>query len=93
MRIRKKDRPNGFVIYEGPSLIDGAPIVVIATGLVRKSRNPKTGWMIQTWIMRADIAPNIALRKRLDRSVCGDCSFASGNGCPSSVAWVVTGET
>ena len=26
-------RPNGFVVYRGPSLIDGAEIVVILTGL------------------------------------------------------------
>jgi len=85
MRIRNPKRTNGVVLYEGPSLLDGAPIAVIATGLTRKSRNPKLGNMIQTWIMRSDIAPNKALRKRLDKSVCGDCRFASGNGCYVSV--------
>mgnify|MGYP001226967130 CR=1 FL=1 len=28
-----------MIIYEGPSALDGAPIVAIATGLERKSRN------------------------------------------------------
>ena len=36
-------KPNGIILWEGPSLIDGAPIVVIATGIKRASRNAKTG--------------------------------------------------
>jgi hypothetical protein len=28
--------PNGRVLYEGPSLLDGAPIVVIATGFAER---------------------------------------------------------
>ena len=45
---------SGFIIYEGPSQIDGAPIVAIAT---LKSRNRKNGAMIQTWILRAYMHP------------------------------------
>jgi hypothetical protein len=26
-------KPSGVILYQGPSLLDGAPIVVIATGL------------------------------------------------------------
>jgi hypothetical protein len=62
--------PTGYVIYDGPSLIDGAPIVCIAT---LKSRNGKTGGMLQTWILRADVAPMEASRTGLDRAICGDC--------------------
>ena len=58
------------VIYEGPSLIDGAPIVVFAQ---RGSRNTKTGGMLQTFIVRADIDPLEASRTGQDRSICGDC--------------------
>jgi hypothetical protein len=68
--------PNGVILYEGPSAIDGAPIVVIATGIAgKKTRNTKTGAMIQTWIIRSDVAPHVALKTGLDASVCGDCSF------------------
>ena len=49
--------PNGRILYEGPSMLDGAPIVVIATGFAERSGNDKTGAMIQTWILRADIPP------------------------------------
>lgn len=63
---------NGFVIYEGPSMLDGQPIVVVATGFKGGSANAKTGTMIQTWILRADVHPVVALAGD-DRSVCGDC--------------------
>lgn len=73
-------RPNGLILWEGPSAIDGAPIVVIATGLKgRGSRNAKTGDMVQTWIMRADIAPLEAVKSGADASVCGDCPHRPAN--------------
>ena len=65
--------PNGYIIFEGPSAIDGAPIVVIATGFANKSANGKTGDMVQTWIIRSDIAPHHAVKSGDDASVCGDC--------------------
>src|SRR5215469_6722148 len=51
-------KPSGFVVYEGPSMLDGAPIVCILTGLGKDSRNEKTGGgLYQTWILRRDINP------------------------------------
>ena len=47
-----------FIFYRGPSMLDGAPIVAIATD----SSNSKTGGMVQTWILRADIDPVTAAR-------------------------------
>lgn len=61
---------NGFILYEGPSSIDGKPIVVIAT---IKSNNRKTGAMVQTWIIRSDIDPITASRLGEDFSICGNC--------------------
>lgn len=58
------------VIYRGPSLIDGAPIVVIATF---SGRNKKTGAMVQTYILRADMNPLDASKSGGDVSICGDC--------------------
>jgi len=58
------------IIYEGPSLIDGAPIVAIATV---GSSNSKTGDMVQTWIIRTDVAPIDANRTGLDFAICGNC--------------------
>lgn len=62
----------GVILYEGPSRLDGQPIVVIATGL-KKSRNVKTGAMIQTYIIRSDIHPIEAVKTGADESICGDC--------------------
>ena len=70
----------GMIIYRGPSLLDGAPIVAIATGLDGKHRNSKTGNMVQTWIMRDDIAPHLALKTGDDVSVCGNCQHRPANG-------------
>ena len=68
----KKDTPNGVIVYEGPSLIDGSPIVVIANSLI-VSRNRKIGDMIQVWILRADMHPHDALKTGNDFAICGNC--------------------
>ena len=64
---------NGYIIYEGPSELDGAPIIVIATGFAKPSVNTKTGDMVQTWILRADVEPHLAVKSGHDESVCGQC--------------------
>ena len=66
---------NGFVLWEGPSPVDGAPLVAIVTGarISTESENVKTGAMLQTWILRADISPQEAVDTGQDRSICGDC--------------------
>jgi hypothetical protein len=59
-----------FIFYQGPSMLDGAPIVGIA---VLRSKNGKTGDMVQTYIIRADQSPLEALASGDDVSICGDC--------------------
>jgi len=66
----RKLKAQSSVIYMGPSLIDGAPIMVIA---VISKRNRKTGAMLQTYIMRSDIDPRKASALGLDVSICGNC--------------------
>jgi hypothetical protein len=69
----------GAILWRGASELDGAPIVLIATGL-NGSRNAKTGaGMVQTYIMRADMLPLDALRAGADESVCGDCPHREGS--------------
>jgi hypothetical protein len=65
-----QDNPRGVILYEGPSVLDGEPIVAIATF---NSNNEKTGNMIQTWIIRSDIGPLEASKTKGDASVCGMC--------------------
>jgi hypothetical protein len=69
-----KERPmNGFVLYRGPSEIDGQPIICIATGLEDGGSNTKTGPMIQIYILRADMNPLQAVQTGDDGAICGDC--------------------
>jgi hypothetical protein len=63
----------GFIAYEGPSEIDGAPIVVIVNKL-DGSDNAKTGAIVQSFIIRSDISPVEALNTGADESICGDCA-------------------
>lgn len=67
-----KVNAKGYVVYEGKSRFDGKPVVVIVTGL-KKSRNRKTGAVLQTWILRSDISPVEALMTGADKSVCNNC--------------------
>ena len=72
-RALKRGDCCGVVLYDGPSRIDGAPIIAIACRITDASNNAKTGAMVQTFIMRRDIDPNEALKTGDDSSVCSDC--------------------
>jgi hypothetical protein len=74
---RKDDdmNTNTVCIYDGPSLGDGVRILVLLSGLATPSINSKTGDMIQTYIVRADMAPDIAAKTGEDSSICGGCNF------------------
>lgn len=64
------------VIYQGPSLLDGAPIIAVVTS---RSTNAKTGPMLQSWILREDIPPAEAVKSGADYSVCGACVHRGGS--------------
>jgi len=83
-----KKLPKSVVVYEGPSRLDGAPIVAIVTGLRRPSNNPKTGRMAQLWIVRSDMSPLEAIDRRADYSICGDCKLR-GNGAQDRACYVM----
>lgn len=75
----KRGRFCGVILYQGPSLIDGAPIVVIANRIVLDSDNVKTGAMVQTFIIRQDMRPLDAARLGYDFSICGHCPHRPSN--------------
>lgn len=63
--------PSGYVVYRGPSLLNGAPIVVV---VIVKSDNAKTGNVGQSYILPdSGERPTEALRSGSDAAVCGDC--------------------
>lgn len=67
----------GFIFYDGPSKLDGSPIVVIGT---LETSNVKTGDMIQVWILRSDINPVEATKTGEDSAICGSCPHRWFNG-------------
>lgn len=75
----KAPRFTGVILYQGPSMLDGAPIVVIANRIVAPSTNSKTGSLVQTFIIRSDVAPLEALKTGQDGSVCGNCPARPAN--------------
>lgn len=60
------------IIYSGPSMLDGSPIVAICT---TGSGNTKTGNMFQLYILAADKerSPLDINRLGLDTGICGSC--------------------
>lgn len=79
LKVRKASKPKAVkqlthaILYRGPSLINGAPIVVVAVYPKGKA-NAKTGGMVQTYIL-PDSGLHIMdiVRRGLDVSVCGGC--------------------
>jgi hypothetical protein len=71
----------GFILYEGPSVLDGAPIVCIATKPVVDPRKVyKTQGIYSTYIIRADLDPIEAINQNADVSICGDCVHRGDHG-------------
>lgn len=70
---------HGFIPWQGPSEIDGKPIVLLVTRGTKPNR--KTGSLVQTYILRADVSPIIARQTGADVSICGDCMHASNGTC------------
>jgi len=70
---KSRRTPNGAILWDGPSLLNGDRIMVVITGLIRSTVNRKTGDMYQTWVAPTDVVPSIAIATGQDASVCGDC--------------------
>lgn len=88
-------KSNGYVIYDGPSQIDGQRIVAIVTGIKKRSSNAKTGGMVQTYILRPDMSPIDASRTGADVSICGDCQHrgvADGTKAKGRTCYVFLGQ-
>lgn len=82
-----------MILYDGPSLLTGEPIVAVATGFADgPSRNAKTGPMVQTYILLRDRSPVDAAQDGGDAAVCGDCAHRGVPGvrrrsCYVNVNW------
>lgn len=70
----------GAIFYRGPSLLTGEPVVGLVTGLDGGSHNTKTGPIVQSWILRPEIAPMDAVRENIDDAICGSCALRGRGG-------------
>ena len=87
--MSKTKKPVGFLVYEGPSVLDpSVPIAVIVNRVLGNATNAKTGAMAQSFIIRTDMKPNDAVRAKQDHAICGACPYAGGNGCYVSLKMV-----
>lgn len=78
-------RAVGWVIYNGPSMIENTPIVAIVTP---SSENTKTGPMAQAWILCRDVDPGAALKRAADYAICGTCVHRGPDrSCYVNVGW------
>ena len=70
----RNTKQNGYILWRGISPIDGlTPVKVVATGFTIKSKNGKTGDMIQVWIMLDNVHPKNAIDSGDDYAICGNC--------------------
>ena len=60
-------KTTGIVLYDGPSKLNGKPIITIAT---LKSQNIKTGKMISCWTLPKSYPPTVAIDLGEDDAVC-----------------------
>ena len=67
-------KPNGYLLHET------SDIVVIATGFRRRSANPKTGDMLQVWILLRHVNPVRAIKLGADAKICFDCGHRGRKG-------------
>ena len=65
--------PNGVVLWKGRSSLAHQQVLVVLTGLSRKSANPKTGNMLQAWVLVENTSPISAIHSGADRAICGNC--------------------
>jgi hypothetical protein len=85
----KTKKPVGFLVYEGPSVLDpSVPIAVIVNRVLGNATNAKTGAMAQSFIIRTDMKPNDAVRTGQDHAICGMCPYAGNKGCYVSLKMV-----
>lgn len=81
----------GFVFYDGaPAIGEGGRILGIATF---GSRNKKTGPLVQTYIIRADMDPVTAINSGADTMICGDCKHRGRQSGGTGDCYVNAGQS
>ena len=69
-----KKSVNAIKIWEGPSVLQPEKtVIVVVTGLKKKSTNEKTDDMYHAWILLKDTPPHHAVKTGEDEAICGGC--------------------
>lgn len=70
-------RAHGAILYEGPSLIDGSPIVAVVAkvGSARTSNRKLGKNTAQIYILDQRWAPHVGRANGTSRSICGGCAI------------------
>lgn len=76
-----------MILWTGKSKFNGKNIGLIMTGLSRKSKNPKTGEVVQGWIIPKE-NPVKQLNNRKNHPVCNNCPLIK-RGCYVNISWAV----
>ena len=84
--MRTKNKHNGYVLNEDEFR------VIIATGFNTKSKNAKTGDMIQIWILVKAENPVAAIKSGLDHLICGHCPHRGHSGGVDRACYVQVGH-
>lgn len=79
-----KPLSKNVLFYDGPSVLNGEPILAIATA---QNGNRKIGHMLQLWILPA-ISPIAAVRSGRDAAVCGNCRLRGDGHGTARVCYV-----
>jgi len=84
----RKGQFAGVILYKGPSMLNTETVVAIANRIAASSGNEKTGAMVQTFIIRADMSPLAAIDQAKDYAICGNCPQrrSLGGACYVNVA-------
>lgn len=78
-----------MLIYNGPSLLDGEPIIVVTVPDYSK----KVGTMLLSWIILRDVDPRVAAYDGRDESICGACPLRAKEPFAGAVSGFASPQT
>lgn len=76
--------------WRGPSRWDGSAMRAIASCLVTRSTNRKTGNMVQFTVQRDDMPTSDAAKQWLDGAMCGPCIYRGDDLSSCIRPWIYT---
>lgn len=79
-----------YVVYRGPSALNGEPVLCTLGCVVTPSANKKTGPMLMVSVFHADLPPHEAWKTGADAAVCGQCPLRPWLSSPGELRCFMT---